>query len=693
MGISSKALCTLPIIYRFLGYFGLMTISSVSLIIFINNVEQIWQGNYFFSSFCFLLMFLVAVLSSGRVAPSIFIFLIPLLPTLNLQLGVFWGISMASLPMAGFDLVAGYFFGALTKHLLYAIASKKKFIFRELTPPWPFNIVLLVITFSTGLAVIRNAWSSASPIDLQSIYFNLNGFKGLGWFEDYRPFVDWVAYVMAAGSFTLALNFLKYSKNRLTLVFRPLMAGLFLSGILALIQSKTGIGFEAPPIYKDIFGYAPYGFQPDLHAFAGYTLLGVIGMWGYMLTTKSKFERLLIVLIMIVSWYGLIVSSSKASIVFALLLSFFWLLWFVKQAKGGCNVSVLKMGIFIPPIVGLIIYLAFQYGFSFAPQWLMALIGKFLNLNISSFREMNYAFSDRPAIWLIAMRMWINFPIFGVGQGNFYQLSPLLNFENFTALVNGENAHNYFLQTLAETGIVGVSAFLVLILAPLFLYVDRREFIPAVIALFSLFLGNIFAHSFLVRENLFLASIILALMYSFIPRTNLALWPYKFSGLWNHRPCLKFLPLFIFFVIAILGAREIYRSFYGFPFRYGAKCFINKPLTQDRWSSGLYEVSLPIGSHGVELSIKVARPNLQKFPLEANFEILDSGNRVLASQAFEWKESGPQKLVISLPNGATIQDLGSKVALRLSSCYTPRNLGESIDGRRLGVIVDSSIIH
>lgn len=65
----------------------------------------------------------------------------------------------------------------------------------------------------------------------------------------------------------------------------------------------------------------------------------------------------------------------------------------------------------------------------------------------------------------------------------------------------------------------------------------------------------------------------------------------------------------------------------------------------------------------------------------------------MASQAFEWRENGPQRLAISMPNGATIQDSGAKVALRLSSCYTPLNLWESIDVRRLGVIVDSSIIH
>ena len=72
---------------------------------------------------------------------------------------------------------------------------------------------------------------------------------------------------------------------------------------------------------------------------------------------------------------------------------------------------------------------------------------------------------------------------------------------------------------------------------------------------------------------------------------------------------------------------------------------------------------------------------------------MDSSNQVLASQALAWPENGPYALEISLPNGGAIQQAGAKVSLKLSSCYTPRNLGDSIDGRRLGVLIDPFIIH
>jgi len=68
-------------------------------------------------------------------------------------------------------------------------------------------------------------------------------------------------------------------------------------------------------------------------------------------------------------------------------------------------------------------------------------------------------------IWRDTMRMWVERPVFGVGAGLFH-----INFPDYAsdelraiwpqdrAIVN--DAHNEFVQTLAETGIVGISVFL-----------------------------------------------------------------------------------------------------------------------------------------------------------------------------------------------------------------------------------------
>jgi O-antigen ligase len=195
----------------------------------------------------------------------------------------------------------------------------------------------------------------------------------------------------------------------------------------------------------------------------------------------------------------------------------------------------------------------------------------------NNFAQINTALSERPAIWLAALRMWLAFPLFGVGQGDFGQLSPLFNFGNFAVLREGENTHNYFLQTLAETGLVGVLAFVLVIIAPFFLVKDMRVLYPAAIALFSLFLGNIYAHSFLVRENLFLAAIFLGLMYSYVPQEKLLVSPYQLLRAWKPHHLWKWIIAITCLTFIGLGTREIYTSFYRFPFEYGSACFVNKP--------------------------------------------------------------------------------------------------------------------
>jgi O-antigen ligase len=676
--------------FAFLSFF---IVASLSIAILINNVWQLMLGNYYFSTICFVFIFIITLVAARRIAFATFIFFIPLLPNLSVQLATFAGISFSPAPMVGVDFLLGYFLAIFCKHLIYVLTTKNRGMLDVYMAPWPINALLLTIVFSVALAIYRNTWSSASSSDFYSFLFNASIFRGIGWFDDLRPLTDLVSYLMAGGVVLEVFRIAKSSRSPLPAIFRPLLAGLFLSGILALIQSKTGLGYEKIRTWKDIFGYAPYGFQPDLHAYAGYTLLGAIGLWGYYYAAKVKSERFFILVIVVLSWYGLIASISKSTIFLATLASttgFFWLKFSVYKKR---------LFFFILFFTLFLLIISFISRFSFISNIVRmsdsfnALYLTFVGLNWSNINDISAAFSNRPGIWLAALGMWAKFPLFGVGQGNFYQLSHFFNFINVPDLINGENAHNYFLQTLAETGLVGVFAFTLAILTPFFLVKDRRVLMPAAVALFSLFLGNIFAHSFLVRENLFLAAVFVGLMYSYVPAERLALSPLQLLKEWKPKiPWNWILPSAVFIVL-VLGAREIYTSFYKFPFQYGSNCWINRPVGPDGWTSGLYEVPLPVGSHGLRIPLKVMRPNLGEKPLGASFSLVDSKGQVLATQAIDWKENGPNTIEIALPNGGVIRDAGVKASLKLSSCYTPRNLGESADGRRLGVMVDSPIIY
>jgi O-antigen ligase len=662
-----------------------------SLFILLNNLNQLSHSHFYFSAFCFFVMFGAGLVASRQATLAAFFFLVPLVPTLSNQITVFTGMALPSQAMMGFDLVAGYFFAIFVKHFLYSMAAPNAEGIGRLKANWLVNLVILIVSCSTLLAVMRNTWHSAAPLALAGISLSLIEARGIGWLEDLRPLTDWMAYALAGAVIILVSSTLRTLPGRNLYIFRPIMAGLFLSGILAIIQSRTGLGLGNPIL--ESLGYSAMGFQPDLHAFAGYILLGALGLWGYFSLCKSKSEKVWILSIGILSWVALLLSYSRATQLFALLVLIVLILSGIFSQKNRQFRILILIGLALLMGIATALILFFQANLlAIIPQRNLAIFKAIAGMDWNNFALINAALSERPAIWLAALRMWFDSPLFGVGQGNFYQLSPLFNFQNFAVLREGENTHNYFLQTLAETGLVGVIAFTLAISVPFFLVKEKRVLYPAAIALFSLFLGNIYAHSFLVRENLFLAAIFLGLMYSYVPQEKLALSPYQLLKVWKPQLPWKWIVPIACFVFVGLGAREIYTSFYRFPFEYGSACFVNNPLSEDRWSSGLYEVPLPIGSHGVQLPIRVARPNLQSIPLSATLEIVDSGKQVLASQALVWTKEGSEALKISLPNGGVVSGPGVKASLKLSSCWTPRNLGISIDGRRLGVLIGPPII-
>jgi O-antigen ligase len=75
--------------------------------------------------------------------------------------------------------------------------------------------------------------------------------------------------------------------------------------------------------------------------------------------------------------------------------------------------------------------------------------------------------SGRSNLWRIAVAIWKDHPVAGVGTGSFSVMVPrYLTPEHTTAgriQTHGEVAHNVYLETLAELGTIGVTAFLFLL--------------------------------------------------------------------------------------------------------------------------------------------------------------------------------------------------------------------------------------
>jgi hypothetical protein len=500
---------------------------------------------------------------------------------------------------------------------------------------------------------------------------------------------NWVAYALAVGLIILVIAKLKSidSEKRNPWIFRSLMLGLAISAITGLIQAATGWGLPEALLQfrKDAFGYAAIGLQPDLHAFAAHMLLGVVGFWGYFLVCKSRTERLCIAILFLLCSAGLIASKSRASLFIAMIaLVVLGLIYCYRHSK---KLFVISLIIFIAVVCVVLLGAGSIPGLA----WVGDLMTQVQSRRLDSLSDLGGMMGSRFEIWSAVANMFSAYPLMGVGEGEFYRLSSNISFarSEFLQLNRGENAHNYFLQVLAENGLVGVTVFAIAFIVPYRTCQNKQLILPALIGLFSLFLGNIFAHSFLVRENLLLGATLLGLLYSFaVTGANATTHAPVISG----RTRLLGIVASLLLLVGI--AIEIAFSFGKMPFKAGADCFVKDMRSSaDGWISGAWEELLPKGAKGVELMAFPNRPNIHKQPISGRMEMLvwipGRGKVLVNIRDYEWTTNTPMKLGLEMPTEYDNSPHVKSVRLQLSSCYTPRNLGVNTDSRRLGVQIEN----
>lgn len=682
-----------------LAIFALLSGLVASISVLANDAFFWVQSHHYINPYLFALAVLFGL---PRKAWGLMgcIVLLPLSAGLGNQLNAYIGTSFLILPNAGLDLAAGLFLGSLARSLgsIGAIFNggrssslwfRKTAMLKQLVP-WPLALVILMITVSTTIAISRNVYQSAAATSFKGLLFNLAHFRPIGWHDDYMPISDWVAYALAVAMIVLVIGYLKDKQNKNQIIFRPIIAGLIVAALMGILQAVTGLGLPESLLSfrTDRLGYAVIGFQPDLHAYAGHMLLGAVGLWGYFYSGISKFEKKIILCAVALSWIGLILSKSRALLLFALVAMVVWLMVYLWRNKRRYLAPAALLGLFL---FGAILFIVVKYSNSLGGipilSWVGELANQFKSRDLTSWSLFSGMFGARFEIWEGAIRMWSQFPLMGVGQGNFYRLSDIASFSrsNFLILNHGENAHNYFLQTLTETGLIGAIVFFVVLLAPLLRVKNKRFLIPAEIAISSLFLGNIFSHSFLVRENLILAALFLGLMYInfFLPTNKVVADGFTGSKYVGDKTRLLIL-------LAVVGVGfEVYRSFGALPFDYGRFCFVNLPPYEDGWTSGRL-TKIFLDKKDISNYILLSNPLLRQE--DGVLEIKVQANRkILNSLDGEFSLSKDR-------NTATIDFDGARnsfkdqawISMETSKCLTPRNIGINSDGRRLGVLMSTA---
>jgi O-antigen ligase len=666
-----------------------LAIASViaTQLITLSTLEPLYRSSI--SALIFITVFTIT-LSNVRWGAMLCAFSLPFLPSLTFQILIFTGYGrILSQYNAGLDLTVAFVLASVVVSLRNSKTNWSKFLM-----PTPGCWVLVAITFSTLLGIARNLGQSESPFSWIAVFYNLSHLRDIGWHDDYRPLVDWASYSIAFALFSTLIPQLRSVQDRNDVIFKPLIIGVLLAALIGLMQNRTGIGLtEAQMLFRsDKGGFTAIGFQPDIHAFAGQLMMGAIGLLGYLYNKKNLALNVFVIGVLSpFALYVMYLSKSKSNLVLSLIfLVVVALLWGFRRSTHLQNTLFSIGGALLLLVISLLVFDSF---------WITQFNKLIHALGFADFTEFNFRVAYRPEIFAAALRMFLQFPILGLGQGEFYRLSAVPDFSLSPFLsthLNGENAHNYFLQTLTELGILGFTLLTLFVAYPLWKMQGaeaKKKLIPAYVLLGSIFLANVYSHSMLVRENLLIASMVMALLYAWLAPEKIEArsCAQQTDTLNNQRVVYsnRFkLSLLLGFILIALSIHEIYKSFTQPPFLKDVQCFKEKPLERDGWTTGRYLLKMPNGSTGLTLYLATTQPDVVKRPLPGSLAIwLDE--QLISRQDFVLNQTGPQLLAIQLPIGklATLDDY--RVELTVQRCFVPKNFGMGGDARRLGLRIES----
>ncbi len=129
----------------------------------------------------------------------------------------------------------------------------------------------------------------------------------------------------------------------------------------------------------------------------------------------------------------------------------------------------------------------------------------------------NFAVIERIAHWVAALRMWEQAPWFGIGPGNYASVYPLVRIPRWEEALG--HAHNIYLNTLAESGLIGFSLFMLLWLVAIGWiwrqYLTARQQHDQWRAAFAIGLLGVIGHSLVHNffDNLFVQGIYLQVAF------------------------------------------------------------------------------------------------------------------------------------------------------------------------------------
>lgn len=340
-------------------------------------------------------------------------------------------------------------------------------------PQTPLNIPLLLFIFITLIALL---WAPSLILGAKEI---------LKWVE--ILFLIWMVMTMTSNQENMLLQDHRIGFSRISLpryfwiVVMLLLPG-FVQSLLGIWQFAFSRAEPAHFLVLDRFYRASGTFdQPNpFGGFVNLTLFLGIGVFvGVVLTVKSEsgtrsfqafrqqvnlgsFVFLIsFILFVSISFLALIMSWSRGAWLGFVAGGFVFILFLPRNRWEGTRL-ILKLCMIT---VILVVFLAFLRP-GLLPGYIVDRFVsgisqgfKFLTAEETIVSASNYAVAERMAYWRAALEMAKSSVWLGIGFGNFgavYQDFATLRWENALG-----HAHNYYLNLLAEVGVIGLTGYLV----------------------------------------------------------------------------------------------------------------------------------------------------------------------------------------------------------------------------------------
>ncbi|MBU4235512.1 MAG: O-antigen ligase family protein [Proteobacteria bacterium] len=459
------------------------------------------------------------------------------------------------------------------------------------------------------------------------------------------------------------------------------------------IRGENYLGIYLP--FNDIHSYGSYVVLL-LGVFTAFFLNSLTIRREYQPDKKQEKDHLAFLWFDVSRIIGLFYKLSFKTVVNGFLaVSFFFLCCYSSSRMTWLAMGVILFFLVIVAIrnkkiitcFGIIIVLITIISSLFVPQLLQSnnpslyRLGSFLNVkNFNKDENLLIRFE----LWKRSLKMAKDYPLTGVGLGNFYRTNVHYK-NNSMGRWDSENTHNYYLQVLAELGVPGLILFLVLLSS---LYSRRvtvavregdglsPEFSvkPFCYGLGAYLLTMLTGHPLLLSSQQFLFWAIVAIIskghFFVLGEDERVLPEYKIP---------KIVGAFIFFLFVLGFSKNLYKHEpWTIPVEYGLYPTENWDGGKMRWMAGKAEYYLPETTRELNLKI-VAQPFNSQKP-EGLTLIISINDSVVDKVHFI--EGGTKNLSYNI---SSINKQDIKVNLEVDKVFCPKTIGLNSDFRILGV--------